>query len=79
MIFKKESRALLDVTETARAAANERLREISDKFSKEAVLLRDVLQQQSAVASANNEYEQALLSFWTAKANFEKALERSRQ
>ena len=70
----EESRALLDVTETARAAANERLREISDKFSKEAVLLRDVLQQQSAVASANNEYEQALLSFWTAKANFEKAL-----
>jgi outer membrane protein TolC len=37
-------------------------------------LERDVLQQQSAVASANNEYEQALLSFWTAKANFEKAL-----
>ena len=70
----EESRVLLDVTETARAAANERLREISDKFSKEAVLLRDVLQQQSAVASANNDYEQALLSFWTAKANFEKAL-----
>lgn len=74
--FRKlaESRALLQVTEAARAAANEKLREVNDKFRQSAVLLRDVLEQQAAVENANNEYEESLLAFWSAKANFEKAL-----
>ena len=54
--------------------ANEKLREVNDKFRQSSVLLRDVLQQQAAVANANHDYEQALLAFWTAKAEFEKAL-----
>ena len=36
--------------------------------------MRDVLQQQAAVANADHEYEQSLLAFWNAKADFEKAL-----
>jgi outer membrane protein TolC len=74
--FRKlaESRSLLVVAEAARAAANEKLREVNDKFRRSAVLLRDVLDQQAAVASANNEYEESLLAFWSAKASFEKAL-----
>jgi outer membrane protein TolC len=74
--FRKlsESRSLLAVTEAACAAANEKLREVSDKFKTSSVLLRDVLEQQAAVASANNEYEESLLAFWSAKASFEKAL-----
>jgi outer membrane protein len=74
--FRKlqESRSALDAAQAAKEAATERLREVNDKFAKEAVLLRDVLQQQTAVANANHDYEQALLSFWTAKADFEKAL-----
>jgi outer membrane protein TolC len=74
--FRKlsQSRQMLSVTQAAKDAANEKLRETNDKFSKEAVLLRDVLQQQTAVANANKDYENALLSFWSAKANFEKAL-----
>jgi outer membrane protein len=74
--FRKlnESRVLLQVAQAARDAANEKLKEVSDKFKQEAVLLRDVLQQQSTVASADHDYEDALLSFWTAKADFEKAL-----
>ena len=43
-----ESRALLAVAEAARAAANEKLREVNDKFKQSAVLLRDVLDQQAA-------------------------------
>jgi len=70
----QESRAALDVAQAARDASTEKLREVNDKFAREAVLLRDVLQQHTAVANANYDYEQALLSFWTAKANFEKAL-----
>jgi outer membrane protein len=74
--FRKlaESRSLLAVTEAARAAANEKLREVNDKFKQSAVLLRDVLEQQAAVATAENEYEESLLAFWSAKASFEKAL-----
>ena len=69
-----ESRALLAVAQAGRDAASEKLREIQDKFSQQTVLLKDVLQQQSALANANNEYEEALLGFWSAKADFEKAL-----
>jgi outer membrane protein TolC len=74
--FRKleESRALLAVAEAARAAASEKLREVNDKFKQSAVLLRDVLDQQAAVATADNEYEESLLAFWSAKASFEKAL-----
>jgi len=74
--FRKlsESRSLLEVAEAARVAANEKLREVNDKFRTSAVLFRDVLEQQSAVAAADNEYEESLLAFWSAKANFEKAL-----
>jgi len=74
--FRKlsESRVLLSVTDAALAAANEKLREVNDKFKQSAVLLRDVLDQEAAVASANNEYEESLLGFWSAKANFEKSL-----
>ena len=74
--FRKlaESRSLLAVTEAARAAANEKLREVNDKFKQSAVLFRDVLDQQAAVATAENEYEESLLAFWSAKASFEKAL-----
>lgn len=70
----RESRALLEVSQAALDAANQKLREVTDKFSREAVLLRDVLQQQSAVANANSNYQQALLSFWSARADFQKAL-----
>ena len=58
----------------ARDAADEKLREVTDQFSKSVVLLRDVLEQQTAAINANHEYQQSLLAFWSAKANFEKAL-----
>jgi outer membrane protein len=69
-----QSRAALDVAVAARDAATQKLREVSDKYKQESVLLRDVLQQQSAVANADHDYEEALLSFWSAKAEFEKAM-----
>ena len=74
--FRKlqESRSLLDVSQAGRDAANEKLREISDQFKQSSVLMRDLLQQQAAAANAEHEYEQSLLSFWNAKAAFEKAL-----
>jgi outer membrane protein TolC len=74
--FRKlgESRTMLAVAQAARDAANEKLREVNDQFKQVAVLLRDVLKQEAAVANADHEYEETLLSFWNAKAEFEKAL-----
>jgi outer membrane protein len=74
--FRKlsESRLILQVAAAARDAANEKLREVNNQFSKSVVLLRDVLDQQTAVANANHDYDQGLLAFWSAKAQFEKAL-----
>jgi outer membrane protein len=74
--FRKlsESRLILQVAAAARDAANEKLREVNNQFNKSVVLLRDVLDQQTAVANANHDYDQGLLAFWSAKAQFEKAL-----
>jgi outer membrane protein len=74
--FRKleESRSLLTVTEAARDAADEKLRETNNQFKHSAVLMRDLLQQEAAVANADHDYEQSLLAFWNAKAAFEKAL-----
>ena len=74
--FRKlaESRSMLEVAQVARDAAKEKLREVNDQFKKVTVLLRDVLKQEAAVANADHEYEESLLAFWNAKAEFEKAL-----
>jgi outer membrane protein TolC len=74
--FRKlnESRALVMVARAAKDAADEKLREVTDQFNRSVVLLRDLLEQQAAAANANHEYQQSLLAFWSAKANFEKAL-----
>lgn len=74
--FRKltESRSLVTVAVAARKAANEKLREVMDQFSRSVVLLRDLMEQQAAAANANQEYQQSVLAFWNAKANFEKAL-----
>jgi outer membrane protein TolC len=74
--FRKleESRSMIAVAQAARDASNEKLREVSNQFKQSAVLLRDVLQQQAAVANANHDYEESLLALLNATAEFEKAL-----
>ena len=69
-----ETRYLITVTQAAQKVATEKLREITEKFGQKSVLLRDVLQQQAATASANSDYQQAILAFWAARADFEKSL-----
>jgi outer membrane protein len=74
--FRKleESRGLLTVSQAARDAADEKLRETNNQFKHSAVLMRDLLQQEAAAANAVHDYEQSLLAFWNAKAAFEKSL-----
>jgi outer membrane protein len=68
-----EARALLTVTQMAQRATRERLRVKTNQFQSQAALLSDVLQLRAELASSNDQYQQALLVFWTAKADFERA------
>lgn len=74
--FRKleESRMLIAVAHAEREAAQQRLREVTNKYEQQAVLLSDVLKQQAATAGASDDYQQALLGFWTARSEFEKSL-----
>jgi outer membrane protein TolC len=74
--FRKlgETRALLHATTLQRDAEREKLRVAMNQFEQKAALLKDVLQQKMSLESVTNQYNQALLSFWTAKADFEKSL-----
>jgi outer membrane protein len=74
--FRKlgETRALLHATTLQRDAEREKLRVVMNQFEQKAALLKDVLQQETSLEGVTNQYNQALLSFWTAKADFEKSL-----
>jgi outer membrane protein len=68
------TRELLRASRAAQEAAWEALRETMQQYAQKAALPKDVLQQQTTLAQADQQYQQALSSFWTAKANFERAL-----
>ena len=51
-----------------------KLQEVTDKYGQKTALLRDVLQQQAAVEKANSDYNEAIATYWTAKANFDKSI-----
>lgn len=74
--FRKlgESRALLMAAQLQLDAEREKLRVAMNQYEQKATLLKDVLQQRASLESATNQHSEALLSFWTAKADFEKSL-----
>ena len=69
-----EARELLTAAQAARDAEAEKLRNEMDAYSHQTIVLSDLLQQQSSVASAEDQYRQGLLAFWKARADFERAL-----
>ena len=62
------------MAEAARDAEQEGLRNQTDAYTQQTILLSDLLKQQASLATAEDQYRQALLGFWTARADFEKAL-----
>jgi outer membrane protein TolC len=64
----------LRVAKLAEESAKENLRVSTGQYRFQAVMLSDVLKSQASLAEATNGYQRALLTFWTAKAEFEKAL-----
>lgn len=71
-----EARVQLDTAALAQEAQREKLRVSTNRYREKAVLLADVLQQETAVVQADSEYQSALAAFWKAKANFDRALGR---
>jgi outer membrane protein len=70
----REARSLIAVDELGQRAAAERLRVVLDRHGEGAVLTKDLLQAQVALADAGHTYQAALLAYWEARADFEKAV-----
>jgi outer membrane protein TolC len=70
----QESRQLLRVAKLAQTQARANVQMVTYKYRLDAVLLKDVLQAQTVLTNSDYDYQKALLSFWTAKADFEKAI-----
>jgi outer membrane protein TolC len=70
----QEGKQFLQVAQLGRQLALERLRVATNKYNAQAALLKDVLQSQRDLTQANNQYTQAVLSLWRARADFQKAV-----
>jgi outer membrane protein TolC len=70
----QQTEQALRVARLNQDAEREALRVTQGRYKFEAALLTEVLQSQAKLADANNQYQQALLSFWTATAELERAL-----
>jgi outer membrane protein TolC len=67
-------RAELQVARLSQEASLESLRVVKNKYTVQAVLVKDVLQAQVNLEQSNSDYQQALTSFWNARADFERAV-----
>ena len=70
----QEARQMLKVAKLAQTQARANVQLVTYKYRLDAVLLKDVLQAQTVLANSDYDYQKALLAFWTAKADFEKAI-----
>jgi outer membrane protein TolC len=69
-----EKRAALNVARLAQNTAVEKLRVKTNQFQVRAALLPDVLQVRKELAESNDRYQQALMDFWKAKADYDLAV-----
>src|SRR6201988_663444 len=74
--FRKlqQTRQALVVAQLKQETARENMRVSVSKYKLQAALLSDALQTQATLADADYEYQKTLLAFWTAKAEYEKAM-----
>ena len=74
--FRKlqQTRQALVVAQLNQETGRENIRVSTNKYKVKAVLFSDVLQTQATLADADYQYQQALLAYWTARADYEKAI-----
>jgi len=70
----QEVRARLAVIEAERDVEKEKSRNQEEVYSQQSALLSDLLKQQSSLADAENDYRQAVLEYWSTRADFQKTL-----
>ena len=70
----REARSHLAVAEAIRDAEIEKMRNQKEAYSQQTILLSDLLKQQSSLADAEGQYHQAVLAYWSARADFQKSL-----
>jgi outer membrane protein TolC len=70
----REARSHLAVTEAVRDAETEKMRNQKEAYSQQSILLSDLLKQQSSLADAESQYHQAVLAYWSARADFQRTL-----
>ncbi len=70
----REARVHLAVAEALRDAETEKMRNQKEAYSQQSILLSDLLKQQSSLADAESQYHQAVLAYWSARADFQKTL-----
>jgi outer membrane protein TolC len=70
----RRSRAQLNLARMQRETAMESLRVTRNRYAVEAALLKDVLQGQASLEQSDAGYQQALVSYWNARADFERAM-----
>jgi outer membrane protein TolC len=70
----QQTRQTLRVVQLKQETARENMRVSLNKYKVEETLLSDVLQTEATMADADYQYQQALLAFWTARAEYEKAI-----
>ena len=70
----RQARKALEVAQLGQEAAREKVRVALHAYREKAILLKDVLQAQSALSAANDQQREAMLAIWSAKADFDKAV-----
>jgi outer membrane protein TolC len=65
---------LLEAQTDARNAEQVKLKEVTNRYTEQAVLLSDLLQQEATVSQAEAQYQQSFAGYWSALAEFEKAI-----
>jgi outer membrane protein TolC len=69
-----EAAQRVKVSALAQQAAREGLREQQSALVRQAVLLKDVLQSQTNLASSDDEHRRALAAFWSARAELKRVM-----
>ncbi len=70
----EEATALIGVTELEQVAAKENLRVVMNQYRVQDALLPQVLEAESSLEEKNSNHEKAILDYWSARANLERAI-----
>jgi len=70
----EEAALLINVTELEQVAEKENLRVVLNKYKVEDALLTQVLEAESSLEEKNSDHQKAILDYWTARANLDKAI-----